>query len=57
MKYEYIYILSITLYQNISIVQSIRGKDQLLLDGYRYLRDRYDRNIYKTYQDHIFLST
>ena len=51
-----------------SVVQSIKGKDQLLLDGFRYRRDRsvwrcikknckararYDGNIYQNYQDHI----
>ncbi|CAF3026468.1 unnamed protein product [Rotaria sp. Silwood2] len=51
-----------------SVVQSIKGKDQLLLDGSRYRRDRlvwrcikknckararYDGNIYQNYQDHI----
>ncbi|CAF1112166.1 unnamed protein product [Rotaria sordida] len=51
-----------------SIIQSIRGKDQLILDGYRHRRDklvwrcvkdnckgraRYDGLIYEMYQDHI----
>jgi hypothetical protein len=51
-----------------SLIQSVKGKDQILLDGYRYRQDRlvwrcvtnsckgrarYDDGIYTTYQDHI----
>ncbi|CAF3759513.1 unnamed protein product [Rotaria sordida] len=36
-----------------SLIKSVKGKDQLLLDGYRYRRARYDDGIYTTYQDHI----
>jgi hypothetical protein len=51
-----------------SLIKSIKGSDQLLLDGFRYRRDRlvwrcvkanckgrarHDGNIYQMYQDHI----
>jgi hypothetical protein len=51
-----------------SLIKSIKGKDQLLLDGYRYRRDRlvwrcvkdrckgrarYDDGIYTVYQEHM----
>ncbi|CAF1201760.1 unnamed protein product [Rotaria sordida] len=51
-----------------SLIKSVKGKDQLLLDGYRYRRDRlvwhcvtnsrkgrarYDDGSYTAYQDHI----
>ncbi|CAF4752801.1 unnamed protein product [Rotaria sp. Silwood2] len=51
-----------------SVIKSIKGSDQLLLDGFRYRRDRlvwrrvkanckgrarHDGNIYQMYQDHI----
>ena len=51
-----------------SLIKSAKGNDQLLLDGFRYRRDRlvwrcvkngckgrarYDDNNFKMYQDHI----
>lgn len=64
----YMYIVTTVSVIKMSLIKSVRGKDQLLLDGYRYRRDklvwrcvskncngraRYDDDIYTAYQDHI----
>ena len=62
------YIFTTIFLMKMSLIKSVKGKDQLLLDGYRYRRDRlawrcitnkckgharYDDGIYTAYQDHV----